>query len=152
MKTKNAALDLAAVLVARSATTVGALCAATRDAELQRHLEPVQADLRAAVGSLLDAGVTPPGQATGKAKPAQTNPLAELARVERSRAEALALLDALRAALPRAEALEQARGDVLDAPIGGSAGLVWGEDLVQLIARLELELYGPGSAVTGARE
>lgn len=152
MKATNAALDQAAVLVARSVTTIGALCAATRDAELQRHLEPVQLDLRAAVGSLLDAGATPPGVTTGKARPAQTNPLAELARVERSRSEALALLEALRATLPKAEALDQARGDVLNAPVGGSAGLVWGEDLVQMIARLELELFGPGSAVTGARE
>lgn len=151
MTTKNHKLDQAAVLVARSATTVGALCAALQDAELLRHLEPVQADLRSAVLGMLDAGVTPPGVTTGTARLAP-NPLAELSRVERSRTEALALLQALRAALPAAEALDAARGDVLPAPVLGSRGLVWGEDLVQMIARLELELHGPSAAVTGARE
>ena len=83
---------------------------------------------------------------------AASNPLAELARVENSRTEALALLDALRAALPLAEALDAKRGDVIDEPIGGSAGLVWGDRLVQAVCGLELELFGPGEAVTGARE
>ena len=85
-------------------------------------------------------------------KPAQTNPLAELTRVENSRSEALALLDALRTAHQLAEALDAKRGDVLAEPIGGSAGLVWGDRLLQAVCGLELELYGPGEAVTGARE
>lgn len=85
-------------------------------------------------------------------KPTPTNPLAELARVESSRSEALALLDALRHALSLAEALDAKRGDVLAAPVGGSAGLVWGDRLVQAVCGLELELFGPSKAVTKGRE
>ena len=81
-----------------------------------------------------------------------SNPLAELARVENSRSEALALLDALRHALTLAEALDVKRGDVLDEPVGGYRGLVWGERVLQALCGLELELYGPSGAVTGARE
>ena len=81
-----------------------------------------------------------------------SNPLAELARVENSRAEALALLDALRHALTLAEALDAKRGDVLPEPVGGSAGLVWGDRLIQAVCGLELELYGPSEAVTKGRE
>ena len=33
-----------------------------------------------------------------------------------------------------------------------SAGLVWGDRLLQAVCGLELELFGPGEAVTGARE
>lgn len=71
-----------------------------------------------------------------------SNPLAELARVEGSRPEALALLDALRHAHQLAEALDAKRGD----------GDAWGERIYQAVCGLELELYGPGGAVTGARE
>ena len=84
--------------------------------------------------------------------PVASNPLAELARVENSRSEALALLDALRTAHQLAEALDAKRGDVLDTPVNGSAGLVWGEDLIQLQSKLELEIFGPSDRVTGARE
>ena len=85
-------------------------------------------------------------------KPAPVNPLAELSRVESSRSEAHALLDALRHALQLAEALDAKRGDVLDIPVGGSAGLVWGDRLVQAVCGLELELFGPSEAVTKGRE
>ena len=81
-----------------------------------------------------------------------SNPLAELARVENSRSEALALLDALRHALTLAEALDVKRGDVLDEPVGGYRGLVWGERVLQALCGLELELYGPSEAVTKGRE
>lgn len=82
----------------------------------------------------------------------ENNPLAELARVESSRSEALALLDALRAALPLAEALDAKRGDVLDVAVGGYRGLEWGDRLMQAVCGLELELFGPSGAVTGERE
>ena len=94
-------------------------------------------------------GATTPTQ---RAMRAASNPLAELARVESSRAEALALLDALRTAHQLAEVLDAKRGDVLPEPIGGSAGLVWGDRLIQAVCGLELELYGPSEAVTKGRE
>ena len=94
-------------------------------------------------------GATTPTQ---RAMRSASNPLAELARVESSRTEALALLDALRHAHQLAEALDAKRGDVLDEPIGGSAGLVWGDRLVQAVCGLELELFGPSEAVTKGRE
>jgi hypothetical protein len=103
----------------------------------------------AALALLRGLGATTPTQ---RAMRAASNPLAELARMENSRSEALALLDALRTAHALAEALDAKRGNVLDEPIGGSAGMVWGEDLVQLKSKLELELFGPGQSVTGARE
>ena len=103
---------------------------------------------REALETLQNAGAV---LADRVAKPA-SNPLAELARVENSRSEALALLDALRHALTLAEALDAKRGDVLPEPVGGYRGLVWGEDLVQLKSKLELELFGPSEMVTGSRE
>lgn len=69
------------------------------------------------------------------------NPLAELAAVERSRPEALALLDALKTARARAEALDEAHG-----------GSDWEDDLGELIARVELSIFGPSDRVTGRRE
>jgi len=102
-----------------------------------------------ALNLLQGAGVSLPERG---AKRPQPNPLAELVKQERSRAEALALLEALRAALPRAEDLDTVRGDVLPEPVNGLRGLVWGEELCQMIARLELELYGPSERVTGGRE
>ncbi|WP_395089407.1 hypothetical protein [Armatimonas sp.] len=105
---------------------------------------------REALESLQDAGAVLPDKGAAPVKP--SNPLAELSRVESSRSEALALLDALRHALTLAEALDAKRGDVLDVPVGGSAGLVWGDRVLQAVCGLELELYGPGEAVTGARE
>lgn len=93
-------------------------------------------------------GATDKGDAPVK----PSNPLAELAKVENSRSEALALLDALRHAHQLAEALDAKRGDVLETPVGGSAGLVWGDRLIQAVCGLELELYGPGESITGARE
>jgi hypothetical protein len=84
--------------------------------------------------------------------PLDTNPLADLAKIENSRTEALALLDALRHAHALAEALDAKRGDVLDTPVGGSAGMVWGDRLIQAVCGLELELYGPSEIVTGGLE
>ena len=104
---------------------------------------------REALEILQDAGARLPDR-TAPAKP--SNPLAELARVESSRSEALALLDALRTAHQLAEVLDAKRGDVLAMPVNGSAGLVWGERLVQAVCGLELELYGPSDAVTKGRE
>ena len=103
----------------------------------------------AALALLRGLGATTPTQ---RAMRAASNPLAELARVENSRSEALALLDALRHALQLAEALDVKRGDVLDEPVGGYRGLVWGDRVLQAVCGLELELYGPSEAVTGARE
>lgn len=85
-------------------------------------------------------------------KPAPVNPLAELALVESSRAEALALLEALRVALPLAEALDQKRGDVLAVPVAGYSGTEWGERVLQAVSGLELELFGPGAEHHGGRE
>ncbi len=106
---------------------------------------------REALETLQNAGAVLPDRAGSRPKQ-EPNPLAELARVENSRSEALALLDALRHALPLAEALDAKRGDVIDEPIGGSAGLVWGDRLVQAVCGLELELFGPSEAVTKGRE
>ena len=103
---------------------------------------------REALETLQNAGAV---LADRVAKPA-SNPLAELSRVENSRSEALALLDALRHALALAEALDAKRGDVLDEPVGGYRGLVWGDRLIQAVCGLELELYGPSEAVTKGRE
>jgi hypothetical protein len=75
-------------------------------------------------------------------KPAPVNPLAELARVENSRSEALALLDSLATARLRAEILDDKRG----------TGEDWAELLSELESKLKLELFGPSGAVTGARE
>ncbi len=91
-------------------------------------------------------------QSAPSVAPAPVNPLAELRKLDASRAEALALLDALRHAHQLAEALDAKRGDVLETPIGGSAGLEWGDRLTQAVHGLELELYGPGAPVTGGRE
>lgn len=94
---------------------------------------------RDALEALQDAGAV---LADRVAKPA-SNPLAELARVENSRGEALALLDALCHALPLADALDQKRGDT-----GGD----WEERIAELQSALKLELFGPGDRVTGGRE
>lgn len=85
-------------------------------------------------------------------KPPQENPLAELMKLERSRGEALALLEALRAALPLAEALDAKRGDVLTEPVAGYRGTEWGERVLQAVCGLELELVGPGVEHHGGRE
>lgn len=74
--------------------------------------------------------------------PPPTDPLAELARAERSRSEALALLDVLGTARAHARALDEKRG----------TGEDW-EDLIETLqARLRLEVYGPSDRVTGGRE
>lgn len=62
------------------------------------------------------------------------------------------LLAGLQVLLPVAERIDASRGRSLDEPVGGSAGCDIAEDLAQLIARLELELWGPGAGVTGGRE
>lgn len=103
----------------------------------------------AALALLRGLGATTP---TDRAIAKKRNPLAELARVENSRPEALALLDALRHAHQLAEALDTKRGDVLPEAIGGSAGLVWGDRLIQAISGLELEISGPGAEHHGGRE
>lgn len=63
-----------------------------------------------------------------------------------------ALLVGLGALLPIAERIDAARGRSLPEPVGGSAGVDLAEDLAQMIARLELEIYGPAASVTGGRE
>lgn len=103
----------------------------------------------AALALLRGLGATTP---TDRVIAKTKNPLAELARVENSRREALALLDALRTAHQLAEALDAKRGDVLDEPVGVSAGLVWGDRMLQAVCGLELELFGPSEAVTKGRE
>lgn len=62
------------------------------------------------------------------------------------------LLDGLKSLLPIAERVDAERGRSLPEVVGGSAGVDLAEDLAQLIARLELELYGPSDRVTGGRE
>lgn len=74
--------------------------------------------------------------------PAPVNPLAELARVESSRGEALALLDSLASARLRAEALDEKRGQGED----------WEELLSELESKLRLEVFGPSETVTKGRE
>jgi hypothetical protein len=105
----------------------------------------------AALEALQSVGARLPDRKGARPRP-EPNPLAELVKQERSRPEALALLEALRAALPRAEDLDTVRGDVLAEPVNGLRGLVWGEELCQMIATLEIELYGPSERVTGGRE
>lgn len=63
-----------------------------------------------------------------------------------------ALLAGLEALLPVAERVDASRGRAGESVIGGSAGFDVAEDLAQMIARLSLEVFGPGEAVTGARE
>lgn len=75
--------------------------------------------------------------------PTPVNPLAELARVESSRTEAIALLDVLGHAHQLADALDQKRGDT-----GGD----WEERIADLQSALRLELFGPAQSVTGGRE
>ena len=72
------------------------------------------------------------------------SPLVQLAVLEASKPEALALLDTLRHALPQAAVLDKKRG------VADGADL---QDTVQqLVSRLELELFGPAQSVTGGRE
>jgi cob(I)alamin adenosyltransferase len=150
-------LDKAAARVATSAQTVGEICAAlslaarigpNSNSELLGPLQSVRDDLRAAAGDLMALGAELPKRADARGLDALT----ELRKLDASRTEALALLDALRHAHALAEALDARRGDVLDAPVGGSAGLVWGDRLIQAVCGLELELFGPASTVTGGRE
>lgn len=63
-----------------------------------------------------------------------------------------ALAAGLRELLPLAERIDAARGRALAEVVGGSAGLDLAEDLAQMVARLELEAYGPAASVTGGRE
>lgn len=151
-------LGASLALVARASTTlrelVGVLGLLARHNRAQEPdhlptLRRVSEDLQEATQAMLAAGVRLPERGP---LGSPLNPLAELVKQERSRSEALALLEALRAALPRAEDLDTVRGDVLAEPVNGLRGLVWGEELCQLIARLELELYGPSERVTGGRE
>lgn len=128
----------------------GAICIPHRLEDAETMALAAGKDSAAALALLRGLGVTPPREA--QPRPVPKNPLAELRKLDASRSEALTLLEALRATLPAAEALDAARGNALDAPVLGSRGLVWGEDLVQMIARLELELFGPSAAVTGSRE
>ena len=62
------------------------------------------------------------------------------------------MLTSLQAILPVAEKIDAARGRALEAPVGGSAGCDLAEDVAQMIARLELEIYGPAPSVTRGRE
>ena len=63
-----------------------------------------------------------------------------------------ALAAGLRELLPIAERIDAARGRALAEVVGGSAGLDLAEDLAQMVARLELEAFGPAASVTGGRE
>ena len=128
----------------------GAICIPHRLQDAETMALAAGQDAAEALVLLRSLGVLPSQAA--RPRPKEGNPLAELARVENSRSEALALLDALKAAHQLAEALDAKRGDVLDEPIGGSAGLVWGDRLVQAVCGLELELFGPSEAVTKGRE
>lgn len=78
---------------------------------------------------------------SASAAPPPPSDLAELSRLERSRPQALALLDALRHCQRLAEDLDEAHGRS-----------DWEDDLTQLIARAELAYHGPSERVTGGRE
>lgn len=69
------------------------------------------------------------------------NPLAELARIEAAKPEALRLLESLRTAHQLAEQLHQV-----------NPGSRWLEEIEELIAGIELEALGPSEAVTRSRE
>jgi hypothetical protein len=148
-------LDRAAALcaLAEQKAREAAICLPEQPGPSAELARSAGKDSAAALALLRGLGADPmksPGAA--RSMPSPRNPFAELARVENSRAEALALLDALRHAHQLAEALDAKRGDVLDEPIGGSAGLVWGDRLIQAVCGLELELFGPSGSVTGGRE
>jgi hypothetical protein len=138
-------LDHAAARVASSAQTVGAMCAALSVAarvrpgapsELLGPLETVRDDLRAAAGDLVAVGATLPRRASAP----ESDALTELVKAEATRSEALALADAIRRALPYAEALDTAHGRSC-----------WADDLGDVLGKLELQVHGPQTA-TGARE
>lgn len=62
------------------------------------------------------------------------------------------LLAGLRELLPIAERIDAERGRAWPEVVGGSAGLDLAEAVAQMVARLELEAYGPAASVTGGRE
>jgi hypothetical protein len=102
-------------------------------------------NLRAVVGILQDLGAHEDQQA----KASLSNPIPFLLL---DTPDVRELLSGLQSLLPVAERIDAARGRSLEAPVGGSLGCDLAEDLAQLIARLELELYGPSERVTGGRE
>lgn len=128
-----------------------ALCLPESPQEAQELLRLAGKDSAEALKELASLGVRP-SEAVRPRVGLKHGDLGQLRKLETSRAEALALLDALRAALPLAEALDEKRGDVLAEPVAGYRGLEWGERLLQAVCGLELELYGPGEAVTKGRE
>lgn len=70
--------------------------------------------------------------------------LSELAAVEAARPELERLVAVLTEALAVAEQIDAVRGRSFDEVIGGSAGWDIAEDVSQLRARVQLDLYGPG--------
>lgn len=128
-----------------------ALLLDTRPLDAEEILRSAGKDSAEALKELASLGVRPSEAVRPRVGPSSGD-LGQLMKLESSRAEAMALLEALRAALPLAEALDAKRGDVLPEAIGGSAGLVWGDRLIQAISGLELELSGPGAEHTGGRE
>ena len=105
--------------------------------------ESARESARAALGELLAAGAEVPDQAPDPAP----IPLHQL-----DTPDVRALAAGLRELLPIAERIDAARGRALPEVVGGSAGLDLAEDLAQMVARLELEAYGPAASVTGGRE
>lgn len=130
-------LDRAAARTAASAQTIGQMCAALSIAarlspasgsELLGPLETVRDDLRGAVVDLVAVGAVLPRREGAPS----VDVLTELVKVEAIRGEALALLDALRRALPLAETLDEAHGRSC-----------WADDLGDLIGKLEIQTSGP---------
>lgn len=97
------------------------------------------AKVQEAVSLLAELGYQP--ERSAPLRRVEKNPLAELVAIERARPEALALLDALERVKLLAVALDDKHG-----------ATDYEDDFDQLIASLELLLYGPGDTVTGARE
>ena len=91
----------------------------------------------ACVKRLLGMGAPVPGV------PQERAGLADLLALEGARSDLLALAAGLRVLLPLAEKIDAARGRSLPDPVAGSCGLDLAEDLVQLLAQVELDLYGP---------
>jgi hypothetical protein len=73
----------------------------------------------------------------------EVDPLKALAEVERARPEMEALEQGLIDLLPLAEAVDIKRGRALSEVVCGSRGTDYAEAVVQLTARLQLELFGP---------
>ena len=138
MTVQTEVLDQAAARVASSAQTIGEICAAlslsarirpSADGELLPALESVRDDLRAATHALVKVGATLP---TRDSAPPALDALTALVKADASRPQAEALLDALRRAMPYAEALDDKHGRSC-----------WSDDLGDVIGKLTLQIHGP---------